>query len=58
MDIEGAVLDYKTPEEMLHEKNAEFRDKDKKTDEGEDAAEGEADAAEEGEAGDAAEEGN
>lgn len=33
MDLEGAVLDYLTPEEMLHEKNAEINeDKDKKKD--------------------------
>lgn len=25
MDLEGSVLDYKTPEEMLHEKNAELK---------------------------------
>ncbi len=28
MDLENAVLDYKTPEEMLHEKNAEIKKSD------------------------------
>lgn len=58
MELEGAVIDYATPEDMLHEKNTELNKalkKSKKTDteesteegaEGEDAAEGEADVTE------------
>jgi len=52
MDLEGAVLDYKTPEEMLHEKNAEISKDSKKSsknsdaedaEDGEDGEEGEED---------------
>ena len=50
MDLEGSILDYKTPEEMLHEKNAAISSDSKKSskktetadsEEGEDASEGE-----------------
>ncbi len=60
LDLEGAVVDYATPEDMLHEKNAELKEKlkaekkeeakaegDGETEADEEKADGEADAAEE-----------
>ena len=42
MELEGAILDYKTPEEMLHEKNLPLMDQKKQNENGDlDSEEGE-----------------